>query len=84
MTAANPFSSALSLIGNLTSLAVLYLLASGDFITAAQGLVYAGAVKVMFSFRDRVPRRAGRSARWAPGARLFQVSSVIAAVSLLA
>ena len=30
VTAANPFSSALSLIGNLASLAVLYLLASGN------------------------------------------------------
>ena len=32
VTATNPFSSALSLIGNLASLAVLYLLASGEFV----------------------------------------------------
>ena len=47
ITAANPFSSALSLIGNLASLAVLFLLASGEFVAAAQILVYAGAVMVM-------------------------------------
>ena len=35
VTASNPFSSALSLIGNLASLAVLYLLASGEFVAAA-------------------------------------------------
>ena len=50
VTAANPFSSALSLIGNLASLAVLFLLASGEFVAAAQVLVYAGAVMVMFLF----------------------------------
>ena len=50
ITAANPFSSALSLIGNLASLAVLFLLASGEFVAAAQILVYAGAVMVMFLF----------------------------------
>jgi hypothetical protein len=47
---ANPFSSALALIGNLGSLAVLYLLLSAEFVAAAQVLVYAGAVMVMFLF----------------------------------
>jgi NADH-quinone oxidoreductase subunit J len=83
VTAANPFSSALSLIGNLASLAVLYLLASGEFVAAAQVLVYAGAVMVMFLFV--IAYLGGRAdAPWAGGTRLLQVSSVIAAVSLLA
>jgi len=46
----NPFYSALALIGNLASLAVLYLLLSAEFVAAAQVLVYAGAVVVMFLF----------------------------------
>jgi NADH-quinone oxidoreductase subunit J len=46
----NPFFSALALIGNLSSLAVLYLLLSAEFVAAAQVLVYAGAVMVMFLF----------------------------------
>ena len=46
----NPFFSALALIGNLASLAVLYLLLSAEFVAAAQVLVYAGAVVVMFLF----------------------------------
>ena len=46
----NPFFSALALIGNLASLAVLFLLASAEFLAAAQVLVYAGAVMVMFLF----------------------------------
>src|SRR6187455_2883708 len=46
----NPFYSALALIGNLGALAVLFLLASAEFVAAAQVLVYAGAVMVMFLF----------------------------------
>jgi NADH-quinone oxidoreductase subunit J len=46
----NPFYSALALIGNLASLAVLYLLLAAEFVAAAQILVYAGAVVVMFLF----------------------------------
>jgi NADH-quinone oxidoreductase subunit J len=50
VTFKNPFLSALALIGNLGSLAVLYLLLSSEFVAAAQVLVYAGAVMVMFLF----------------------------------
>ncbi|HKY25108.1 MAG TPA: NADH-quinone oxidoreductase subunit J [Gaiella sp.] len=83
VTASNPFSSALSLIGNLASLAVLYLLASGEFVAAAQVLVYAGAVMVMFLFV--IAYLGGRAdAPWAGGTRLIQTASVITAASLLA
>src|SRR4051812_41046405 len=43
-------SSALSLIGVMGSLAVLYLLLGGEFIAAAQLVVYAGAIMVLFIF----------------------------------
>jgi NADH-quinone oxidoreductase subunit J len=46
----NPFFSALALIGNLASLAVLYLILGGEFVAAGQVLVYGGAVMVMFLF----------------------------------
>jgi NADH:ubiquinone oxidoreductase subunit 6 (subunit J) len=83
VTASNPFSSALSLIGNLASLAVLYLLASGEFVAVAQVLVYAGAVMVMFLFV--IAYLGGRAdAPWAGGTRLIQASSVIAAAAVLA
>src|SRR6185503_11998822 len=52
-------------------------------VAAAQVLVYAGAVMVMFLFV--IAYLGGRAdAPWAGGTRLIQVSSVIAAVSLLA
>ena len=41
ITFTNPFYSALALIGNLGSLAVLFLLSSAEFLAAAQVLVYA-------------------------------------------
>jgi NADH-quinone oxidoreductase subunit J len=79
----NPFYSALALIGNLASLAVLYLLASSEFVAAAQVLVYAGAVMVMFLFV--IAYLGGRAdAPWAGGPRWLQVSSVVAGVALIA
>jgi NADH-quinone oxidoreductase subunit J len=79
----NPFYSALALIGNLASLAVLYLLTSAEFVAAAQVLVYAGAVMVMFLFV--IAYLGGRAdAPWAGGPRWLQLSAVVAGVALLA
>lgn len=78
----NPFYSALALIGNLASLAVLFLLASAEFVAAAQVLVYAGAVMVMFLFV--IAYLGGRAdAPWAGGTRLFQVAAAGTAAALL-
>ncbi len=46
----HPISSALSLIGVMGSLAVLYLLLGAEFIAMAQLIVYGGAVMVLFLF----------------------------------
>src|SRR6187455_1035864 len=46
----HPVSSALSLIGVMGSLAVLYLLLGAEFIAAAQVIVYAGSIMVLFIF----------------------------------
>ena len=78
----NPFFSAISLIGNLASLAVLYLLLAAEFVAAAQVLVYAGAVMVMFLFviayvggRPDAPFESG------PGWQVF--AAVLAAGAIL-
>src|SRR3989304_915058 len=44
----HPIHSALSLIGVMASLASLYLMLGAEFIAAAQVIVYAGAVMVLF------------------------------------
>lgn len=46
----HPIASALSLVGVMASLAVLYLLLGAEFLAAAQVIVYAGAVMVLFVF----------------------------------
>ena len=46
----HPINSALSLVVVMTSLAVLYLLLGAEFLAAAQVIVYAGAIMVLFTF----------------------------------
>ena len=46
----NPFFSVLSLVGHLLALAVLFLLLRAEFVAAAQVVVYAGAVMVLYVF----------------------------------
>jgi NADH-quinone oxidoreductase subunit J len=50
ITQKNPFLAALALILHLAALATLFLVLQADFLAAAQVLVYAGAVMVMFLF----------------------------------
>ena len=78
----NPFYSALALIGNLGALAVLFLLLSAEFVAAAQVLVYAGAVMVMFLF---VIAYLGRhaDAPWRGGPSYQALGAVAAAGAIL-
>jgi len=46
----HPISSALSLVGVMGALALLYLQLGGEFIAMAQLIVYAGAIMVLFIF----------------------------------
>jgi NADH-quinone oxidoreductase subunit J len=46
----NPFYSVLALVGHLLCLAALFLLLRAEFIAAAQVVVYAGAVMVLYLF----------------------------------
>jgi len=46
----NPFFCVLALVSHLISLAVLFLLLRAEFVAAAQVIVYAGAVMVLYVF----------------------------------
>lgn len=46
----NPFFSVLALVGHLLALSVLFLLLHAEFLAAAQLIVYAGAVMVLYVF----------------------------------
>ncbi len=62
----HPISSAVSLIGVMGALAVVYLLLGAEFIAAVQVIVYAGAIMVLFVFvimllNAGAEQRSGRS-----------------------
>src|SRR5271167_1830793 len=78
----HPISSALSLIVVMTSLAVLYLLLGAEFLAAAQVIVYAGAIMVLFTFVVML-LNAGREER-TMGSRTWRAVGFPAVVVLLA
>ena len=80
----NPFYSALSLIGNLASLAVLFLLLSGEFVAAGQLLVYGGAVMVMFLFVIAYLGDRTDESPWSGGPSWQIVGAVLAGGAILA
>jgi NADH-quinone oxidoreductase subunit J len=61
----NPFYAVLGLIVHLFSLAVLFLLLTSAFVAAAQVVVYAGAVMVLYVFVVAYVGGGGESA-WEP------------------
>jgi NADH-quinone oxidoreductase subunit J len=80
----HPISSALSLIGVMIALAVLYLLLGAEFMAVAQMIVYAGAIMVLFVFvimllNTGVEQRRGRSVF----ARIFGIPALIAFLGLI-
>src|ERR1700759_2526619 len=87
----HPINSALSLVVVMSSLAVLYLLLGAEFLAAAQVIVYAGAIMVLFTFvvmllnAGREERTLGsRSAKAIGFPAIVAVLSVIATVILKA
>jgi NADH:ubiquinone oxidoreductase subunit 6 (subunit J) len=82
VTFSNPFYSALALIGNLSALAVLYLLLGGEFVAAGQVLVYGGAVMVMFLFVIAYLGDKTDEAPWAGGPSWQIVGAVLAAAAV--
>ena len=80
----NPFYAALSLIANLASLAVLFLLLSGEFVAAGQVLVYGGAVMVMFLFVIAYLGDRTEDSPWSGGPSWQIVGAVLAGGAILA
>ncbi|HWA94523.1 MAG TPA: NADH-quinone oxidoreductase subunit J [Terracidiphilus sp.] len=81
----HPINSALSLIVVMTSLAVLYLLLGAEFLAAAQIIVYAGAIMVLFTFVVML-LNAGREERTlgSKAARIVGFPAVAALMAVLA
>jgi NADH-quinone oxidoreductase subunit J len=80
----HPIASALSLIGVMASIAVLYLMLGAEFVAMVQLIVYAGAVMVLFIFvimllNAGAEERRGRS--WT--AQLFGIPVLLAFLGLI-
>ena len=86
----NAIHGALFLIVNLGSIAVLYLMLGAEFLAAAQVIVYAGAIMVLFVFAIMVlipgkeetgpdPRRGARLLAVPVGALLFLLLALVVA-----
>ncbi len=82
VTLRNPFYSVLALVCHLLALAALFLLLRAEFVAAAQVVVYAGAVMVLYVF---VVAYVGgdRAALAAPVSGRLKVVSALFAVALL-
>ena len=77
----HPINSALSLVVVMSALAVLYLLLGAEFLAAAQIIVYAGAIMVLFTFVVML-LNAGREERTL-GSRAAKAVGFPAAVAVL-
>src|SRR4051812_27475568 len=79
----HPFFSLLSLLGHLPCLAALFLLLRAEFLAAAQVVVYAGAVMVLYVFVTAYVGDHEQPVSQPPGPGLRGLS-VIFSVALLA
>src|SRR6186713_3492439 len=74
----NPFYSVLALVFHLLSLAALFLLLQAQFVAAAQVVVYAGAVMVLYVFVVAYVGGSGEPPAASAGATLRFASIVFA------
>ena len=80
----HPISSALSLVGVMAALAALYLLLGGEFIAAAQLVVYSGAIMVLFVFVIMLLNAGGeRKSQYRPWGKYFGAPLLLVFFGLL-
>ncbi|MBO9533175.1 MAG: NADH-quinone oxidoreductase subunit J [Solirubrobacteraceae bacterium] len=78
----NPFNSVLALVVHLVALAMLFLLLHSEFVAAAQVVVYAGAVMVLYVFVAAYVGEEGET--WTSGGRLQRALALLLAGGLAA
>jgi NADH-quinone oxidoreductase subunit J len=87
----DPFFSVLALVAHLLSLAILFLLLRAEFVAAAQVVVYAGAVMVLYVFvvayigdgDESLGSRLRRSGSHPPGASMRLGAAVLGGAVLV-
>jgi NADH-quinone oxidoreductase subunit J len=81
VTLRNPFYAVLALVCHLLALAALFLLLRAEFVAAAQVVVYAGAVMVLYVFVVAYVGGSGEPLTASTGATL-RVASLVFALAL--
>lgn len=76
----NPFNSVLALVVHLIALAMLFLLLHSEFVAAAQVVVYAGAVMVLYVFVSAYVGEVGET--WTSGGRIQRLLAFLLAGAL--
>lgn len=76
----NPFNSVLALVVHLVALAMLFLLLHSEFVAAAQVVVYAGAVMVLYVFVSAYVGEEGET--WTSGGRIQRLVGFLLAAGL--
>lgn len=91
VVARQPVHSALFLVANILSLAILYLLLSAEFLAVAQVIVYAGAIMVLFLFvvtlltagkEEGEPKEQLEGQRWIAGVLAVGVGIALAVLAI--
>ena len=77
----HPINSALSLVVVMMSLAVLYWSLGAEFLAAAQVIVYAGAIMVLFVFVVML-LNAGEEDRSSQGSRIAYIAGIPGAAAI--
>ena len=89
--ARQPVHSALFLIANILALAVFYIILSAEFLAAAQVIVYAGAIMVLFLFvvtlltagkDDRESQEGLAGQRWTAGVLAVLAGGALAVIGI--
>jgi NADH:ubiquinone oxidoreductase subunit 6 (subunit J) len=83
VTLRNPFYSVLALVCHLLALAALFLLLRAEFVAAAQVVVYAGAVMVLYVFVTAYIGNEEAPVAQPPGPGLRGVSALFAVALLV-
>src|SRR3954463_16601024 len=83
VTLRNPFFSVLSLVSHLLCLAALFLLLRAEFLAAAQVVVYAGAVMVLYVFVTAYVGDPEQPVSQPPGPGLRGLSAIFAVALLV-
>jgi len=79
----NPFYSVLALVAHLLCLAALFLLLRAEYVAAAQVVVYAGAVMVLYVFVSAYVGRTDHGVGPSPGPALKGVAFAFAGALLV-